>query len=92
MTRLALTKNRLPDLSFGKQPHRATKNSSGYRFGRNAAGGFARGVRALFRAMLQGLVAARMRRLRTELQFRRQTAATRPMFGDQPDVRAPAEH
>jgi hypothetical protein len=77
MTRLALTENRLPDVSFDRHPDPAKGNPNGYRFGRRSdkrvraySGRAVHGARGFFTAMLEMITASKMRRIERELRFR----------------------
>jgi hypothetical protein len=77
MTRLALTENRLPDVSFDRHPDPAKGNPNGYRFGRRSdkrvrayTGRAVHGARGFFSAMLEMITASKMRRIERELRFR----------------------
>ena len=77
MTRLALTENRLPDVSFDRHSDPANGNPNGYRFGRRSdkwvrayTGRAVHGARGFFSAMLEMITASKMRRIERELRFR----------------------
>jgi hypothetical protein len=76
MTRLALTENRLPDVSFDRHSDPA-KGPNGYRFGsrsdkrvRAYTGRAVHGARGFFSAMREMITASKMRRIERELRFR----------------------
>ena len=76
MTRLALTENRLPDVSFDRHSDPAKGNPNGYRFGRRSdkwvrayTGRAVHGARGFFSAMLEMITASKMRRIERELRF-----------------------
>jgi hypothetical protein len=76
MTRLALTENRLPDVSFDRHSDPAKGNPNGYRFGRRSdkrvraySGRAVHGARGFFSAMLEMIAASKMRRIERELRF-----------------------
>jgi hypothetical protein len=77
MTRLVLTENRLPEVSFDRHSDPAKGNPNGYRFGRISGwrargytGRAARGARGFFGAMLEMIAASKMRRIERELRVR----------------------
>ena len=76
MIRLALTKDRLFDLTMDRTPDRSNPGSNDYRFGRisrKSVVGYARraanGAKALFDGMLRIITAAKLRRIEREFRI-----------------------